>query len=163
MKNRLLIVIVALMLSAFKVGAQSKSFMTLRGQFKDMEDVHTFNIGGLFARWALSLADDNIHCNAVKHLGTVHLIIIPKEHFVSKGLSMRGYKRFIQKEDYFEELLNANENRERAALFVAPSTKNINRYLLLLESEDKVVAIEFTGDLDPTKFLQADCDKSSSI
>lgn len=153
MKN--LVLITAFMLMAAAGFAQSKSFATLKDHFKGEDNVHAFTVGGWLANLALKFVDDeDINSHAIQKIGSIHLITIPKKHFEEQGLSVNGYKRYIAKDDAFEELLTVKDQGSHVSIFMKQLGEHYNRYLLLVEENEEVTAIEFKGYIDVDELMK---------
>lgn len=144
---------VALLLLLFCVTspsfAQSKSFKTLQGHFQGKEEVHAFNVNGLFVRLALLMVDESdFNKEAIKKIKSLHLITVPKAHFRSKDLTVNGFIRYIAS-DSFEELASVKDNGEHVGLYMQSNHKKYNRYIVLIEDHTDVTAIEVQGYIDP--------------
>jgi hypothetical protein len=155
----------ALVLITSLTFGQSKSFVSLKEQFKGKQDVHSFTVGSFFVNLVLQLADedDEIDFDAIKNIGSIHLITIPKQHFEGNKLSLDGYKRFIQKEDAYEELIHVNDKGERVTLFMKTMGSKENRYLILFDQGDDLTAIEFKGYVEVNEFFKDSKIQCSSI
>ncbi len=163
MKSKHSITVLLVLIASVAFG-QSKSFETLQGHFKGEDDVHSFTVGGFLVNLVLKFADDDdVDLSAIKNIGTIRLITIPKHHFANNKLSVEGYKRFIQKEDAYEELIHVSEQGERVTLFMKPLKKDENRYMLLIDEGSDFTAIEFRGYVDLNQFFKDSKKQYSSL
>ena len=152
MKSLALITVFVLGISASF--AQSKSFQTLRDHFIDEENVHSFNISGFFCRAAMSFAiddDDELLINMMNDIDHVRIIVIPKGEFKKQNLSVNGFKNYLAK-DAFEEMMSVREKGDHVSVFMREDGNKKNRYFVLVEESDEVVAIEMKGYIDPELF-----------
>ena len=77
------------------------------------------------------------------------MIIIPKKSFRQKNVTLGGFKKAAKKEDRFEEVMTIHDEGDDVSLLLQAGEKNsINRYLLLVEDNSEVVAIELVGYID---------------
>lgn len=144
---------ILLLFTSAEVFSQSKSFRKLQDYFSPMEDVQDFALGGFLASIAWNFVEENIDHNAVNQIGKVYFMVIPARHFVTKGLTLKGFKRLATKRDHFEELIAVAEQKDNVSLLMA-SGRHVYRYLLLVESGDEIVVIEFSGNIDPEKLFR---------
>lgn len=155
MKTPKYFITVMFVLMASMTFCQSKSFVSLKEHFKGKEDVHCFTVGSFFVNLVLKFADDDeFDFDAIKNIGSIHLITIPKRHFEGNNLSVNGYKRFIQKEDEYEELMDVSEKGEHVTLFMKNYSEQNNRYLILIDNGGDVTAVEFKGYVDVNEFIK---------
>ena len=151
-----LTLIIAFVLSISASFAQSKSFQTLRDHFIDEENVHTFSISGFFCRAAMSMAldeEDALLNDMINDIDHVRFMVIPKEEFQKQHLSVNGFKSYLAK-DAFEEMMSVRENGEHVTVFMREDGNKKNRYFVLVEESDEVVAIEMKGYIDPQLFRE---------
>jgi hypothetical protein len=129
--------------------SQSKSFATLQDKFAHRSNVFSVNTSGFLARTILWMAGEHEFNKAIRDVRNVRLITIPKSAFHSENVSLKGFKEFI-KTDSFEELTHVRDNGDDVTLYLQSkkTTKN-NRYMLLIDSDQEVVAIEIRGYIDP--------------
>jgi hypothetical protein len=150
--------LVFLLLSFTFVAAQSESFQTLKDKFTGSDNVHSFATSGFFARTVLWMAGEHDFNKAVRDIRSIRLITIPKVAFSEQDVTLNGFKKVVRK-DSFQELANVSDHGDEVTLFMQPATKNkSNRYLLLVDGDSEVVAIEIKGYIDPNVML-----KNSSI
>lgn len=134
--------------------AQSKSFQTLKHQFEDMHEVHSFAVGSFFARLALSFADDDdFDSDAIEKIGKIHIVTIPREHFESRKLTLEGYEKHVLQRDGYESLIGVRESGSNVKVFMQPYRNRENRYLFLIDDDHEVVAVEFSGYVNTEKLL----------
>jgi len=133
--------------------AQSDSFITLRQKFSGQEDVFSFGTNGFFARTILWMAGEHEFTNAVKDIKSIRLITIPKESFKHEGVSVNGFKNVLAK-DSFEQLAQVKEDGDDITIYMQSTKLKNNRYMILVEERDEVVAIEISGYIDPNLLLE---------
>jgi hypothetical protein len=155
MKSRCLLAIALFAISS-SVLAQSRSYSALKDNFKGQPDVHSFSVTGWFGRMILNMAGELEVRDAIKELKQVRLITIPKQEFSNRNLSVAGFKS-LMKQDGFEDLAQITDRGELVSVFIQEGkSKSHNRYLVLVEEESEIVAIELTGYLDPSKLVPSE-------
>lgn len=138
--------------------AQSKSFQTLHDHFAGREDVHAFSINGFFCRLALSMAideDDELLRNLSRDIDHVRFMVIPKDEFYKQDLSVNGFKKYLLK-DSFEQMMSVRDQGDNVNVYMREDGNHTNRYFVLVEETDEVVAIEMKGYIDPALFNTSD-------
>jgi hypothetical protein len=145
--------IIIFMVFTMGVNAQSKSYSALKDEFSSERDVHTFSVGGFFARAIIGFAGEHEFNKAIKEVKQIRLITIPGYQFKEKGLTLKGFKKFMQK-DHFEELVNLQDNGDRVSIYMQENEKEHNHYMILIENDHEVVAIEIKGYIDPDRLYQ---------
>jgi Domain of unknown function (DUF4252) len=135
--------------------AQSDSFSLLKEKFKRQDDVVSFSTSGFFARTILWMAGEHEFTDAVKDIKNIHLITIPKAAFTEAGVSVNGFKKILVK-DSFEELANIKEDGDDVTFFLQSTKSKDNRYVILVEEKDEVVAIEIRGYIDVEKLMKCE-------
>jgi hypothetical protein len=141
--------------------SQSKSYKTLQDHFSDRDNVHSFNLGGVLCRVAVNIAtkDEELWKNLMKDIDHVRFIVIPKEEFKNQNLSVGGFRNYLSK-DSFEEVLAVRDKGENVNVFHRTDGNKKNRYFVLVEESNEVVAIEMKGYIDP-EFLKSENNKIS--
>jgi hypothetical protein len=138
-----------LVLVVVAASAQSKSFITLREKFAGEKEVYAFRFSGGFARLALRIAGEHDFYDAIRDVKSVRFIVIPKNAFHEKRLSLSGFRKFA-KEDGFEEVANIRDHGDNVDILVQPGKNdNNNRYLVLIDDGGEVVAVEMKGYINP--------------
>lgn len=151
MKSKYLLLFFLLTLSAASVVAQSNSYQALKDKFNDRPEVHSFSISGWLGRMVLDMAGEYEFRDAINELRHVRLIVIPRQEFSKQNLSVSGFKSVLRK-DMFQTIAEVREPGESVSIYLQEGkTNSRNRYLVLVEEEDEIVAIELTGYLDPSK------------
>ena len=133
--------------------AQSNSYQTMKDTFKDGDDVHAFSVSGFLARTILRMADEHEFSEAITEVKSIKLIIVPKEEFSTKKLTINGFKKILRG-DSFQELANVRDNGDDVTFFIQENGKKSDRYFILLEDNDEVVAIVMTGNIDMDKVMK---------
>jgi len=148
MKKIILSTVVALLIASASVFAQSESFHTLKDKFVGEDDVHHFAVSGFFARSILWMADEHEFYHAIRDVKTIRLIVIPRDAFKAQRVSLNGFKK-VMKDDGFEELARIKDNGDDVTVYLQSSEKKNDRYMILVEEDDEIVAIEMKGRIDP--------------
>jgi hypothetical protein len=131
--------------------AQSKTFQTIKHKFQDEADVHSFHASGFLARTILWMAGEHEFRDAITDVHNVRLITVPKTALEARKLSLKGLKKFIEK-DSFEPMLLVKEHGDEVTLYLQEGgSPRLNRYLLLIDNSTEVVAIEIKGYIDMEK------------
>jgi hypothetical protein len=134
--------------------SQSKSFITLKEKFSGVGDSFSFSTSGFFARTILRLAGEHEYTKAIRDVKTIRLIVIPEAAFKAQDVTLQGFINKVAKKDSYEELARVHDNGDDVTLMIQSPKKNKdNRYLLLVDSDDEIVAIEVRGYLDPEYLL----------
>lgn len=134
--------------------AQSKSFVSLKEKFSGDKDVYSLQASGFLARVILRMAGEHEFYDAVKDVRNVRLIVIPQDAFRRKSVTLSGFKKFTKK-DSFQELAHVRDHGDRVTLLMQSSvSKRDNRYLVLIDNNNEVIAIEVKGYIDPTLMLK---------
>jgi hypothetical protein len=135
--------------------AQSKSYRLLREKFSGSQNVYSIRTSGFMARTVLWMAGEREYNEAIRDVHSVRLIVIPKDAFRKQNVTLAGFKE-VTKKDGFEELTHVRDHGDDVTILLqTPSRKNPdNRYLLLVEENDQVVAIEIRGYIDPDRLLK---------
>lgn len=148
MKIKILIVI----LIAFSATtyAQTSGMRVLKDRFKGEENVETFKLGGLLARAAFSLAGDYEYKEAVSNIRSIEFITIPKDVFDAQHVSVKGYKKFLEEND-FSNLMEVKDGGDHVTIYLAPGAERHERYLIIADEGSEVTVIELKGHIDPSK------------
>ena len=133
--------------------SQSKSFITLKEKFSGRSQVVSLHTSGFLARAVLKMAGEHEFVHAIKDIKHIRLMVIPKEAFKDRGVTLNGFKKFAKK-DSFQEVAHVRDHGDDVTLLMQSSYKsNDNRYLLLVDDDNEVVAIEVKGYIDPQLML----------
>jgi hypothetical protein len=134
--------------------AQSESFVTLKNKFSGVENVHSFSTSGFLARTALWLAGEHEFNDAVKEIRNVRFITIPKTAFAEQQVTLNGFKKIVRRDSY-QELACVRDHGDEVTLYIQTATRSkTNRYLVLVDNDNDVVAIEIKGYIDPDIMLK---------
>ena len=144
------IVLVAFLLAGIsESGAQSESFQALQKKFSSNESVFTFSTSGVLARTVLWLAGEHEFKRAIKQVKSIRLITIPATAFEQNKVSVAGFKKVVA-EDAYEQLALVRDRKDEVTLYVqALKNSSVNRYLILIDNPEEVVAVEIKGYIEP--------------
>jgi len=137
-----------LLISSATLMAQSNSYQILKNKFKGEPDVHSFSVSGWVGRLVLNLAGEYEFREAIKELDHIRLMTIPKSAFISQDVTVNGFKRIL-KQNTYEELAFIRDDGEEVTIYLQEGKHNNNRYFVLIDEQDEVVAIEMKGYIDP--------------
>jgi hypothetical protein len=141
------LVFVAFALSAFP---QSHSFLTLKDKFSGQKDVFSFKASGALARLALRIAGEDEWQDAISEVRNIRFIVIPKEAFRERDLTVAGFTRFA-KSDGFQELARIREHGDDVHVLMQDGKNDNNRYLILVNESNEFIAFEVNGYINPEK------------
>ena len=147
MKRSAIILVVFLTAVSASI-AQSHSFQALENKFSSTDEVYSFETSGFLARTVLWLAGEHEFNRAIKQVKHIRLISIPKSAFAEQGLSVEGFRKVLNN-DAYEELANVREHGDQVSVYLQPMKRSSsNRYLVLIDNPDEVVAVEIKGHID---------------
>ncbi|HET9487694.1 MAG TPA: DUF4252 domain-containing protein [Chryseosolibacter sp.] len=130
--------------------AQSHSFRALENKFSSADEVYSFETSGFLARTVLWLAGEHEFNRAIKKVKNIRLITIPKSAFAEQGLSVEGFTKVLNN-DAFHELANARDHGDHVVVYLQTlKNSSNNRYFVLIDNPDEVVAVEIKGHIDIT-------------
>jgi len=86
--------------------------------------------------------------NGIDH---VRFIVIPKEEFKDQNLTVNGFRKVIANDSY-EEVMSIHDKGDHINIFHRTEGNKKNRYFVLIEQPDEVVALELKGYIDPELF-----------
>ena len=135
--------------------SQSDSFLTLKEKFAYDEDVFSFSTSTFLAGSLIKLAGEHEFYDAVKRVKRISVITIPRESFRREEVSVSGFKKIMRK-DSFKELARMKEDGDIITFYMKSTESMNNRYMILVEESDNVVAIELTGYIDPEFLLKCE-------
>ena len=141
-----------LIISSTFVYSQSNSYQTLKDNFIDRPDVHSFGVSGFFCRMVLGMAGEWEFKEAIKDVQHLRIITIPIQEFAARGLSVNGYKKLLRK-DSFDELASVRDKGDDVAFYLQ-STGKKNRYMVVIQEPDEVVVVEMKGYVDINLLLE---------
>ncbi|GCC52375.1 hypothetical protein SanaruYs_26120 [Chryseotalea sanaruensis] len=145
MKTFIVSMLVLLTVSA--ANSQHNSIRVLKDRFRGEADVHSFKVEGFMARLALKMIDDHEFKEAISGVRSIEFITIPKEAFAQQRVSVSGYKKFLE-ENNFETLMEVKDNGEVVSFMLAPG-KNRDYYVVIVDGAHEVVVFELKGYIDP--------------
>jgi hypothetical protein len=152
MKKTAPLLFATLLISSSFVYCQSNSYQTLKENFIDRPDVHSFGVSGFFCRMVLGVAGEWEFKEAIKDVQHLRIITMPTQEFVAQGLSVNGYKKLLRK-DSFEELASVRDKGDDVTFYLQ-STGKKNRYMVVIQEPDEVVVIEMKGYVDINLLLE---------
>ncbi len=135
--------------------SQSDSFMALKEKFAYHHDVYSFSTSAFFSGAILKLAGEHEFYDAVKTIKRISVITIPKDAFTHEEVSLSGFEK-VMRQDSFHELARMNDNGDHITFYIKSTASKNNRYMILVENSDNVVAIELTGYIDPEFLLNCE-------
>ncbi|MCU0420480.1 MAG: DUF4252 domain-containing protein [Cyclobacteriaceae bacterium] len=144
-----------LVLTAGVTRAQSESYEQLRNRFVRQHDVYSFSVSGFWCRLFVGFMgeEDRVLRKAMQDVKHVRLMTIPAELWKTQFKSTRHFTRLLT-QDGFEELATIRDQGDHV-YFHMRSDGKWNRYFVLIEQPDEVVAIELKGYLDPALLKEA--------
>lgn len=153
MKKQILFTVFILAIGSASYG-QSKSYLTLKEKFLGHKNVFSLKTSGFLTRTVLLISGDHEFNKAIRDVKKIRLTVIPKAAFRAEKVTLDGFIK-IAKKDSFEELAQVRDHGDEVTLLQqsAKKTKH-NRYLLLVESSDEVIAMEITGYIDHERMLE---------
>lgn len=136
--------------SAGLVYGQSDSYKMLRHHFADRPEVRSFKLSGLMCRIIVDIIehDDERLAAALQEVRHVRVMTIPRREFEAQGLTVRGFKTRLPK-DNFELMADFKSDGSNLAFFHREEDNNENRYFVIIEDGDDIVALEMKGYIDP--------------
>jgi Domain of unknown function (DUF4252) len=135
--------------------SQSDSFLTLKERFAYDQDVYSFSTSTFLGGALIKLAGEHEFYDAVKRVKRISVITIPRESFRREEVSLSGFKKVMRK-DSFQELARMKEDGDVITFYMKSTESTNNRYMILVEDSDNVVAIEWTGYIDPEFLLKCE-------
>ena len=135
--------------------SQSDSFIALKEKFAYHPDVYSFSTSAFLGGALLKLAGEHEFYDAVKSIQRISFIAIPKDAFKHEEVTLSGFKKIMRK-DSFQELARMKDNGDLVTFYLRSTESNNNRYMILVEDSDNVVAIELTGYIDPEFLLKCE-------
>ena len=147
--------IITLTLLFTQANAQSDSYKTIKDTFKGGPDVHAFSVSGFLCRTVLWMADEHEFRDAITDIKSIKFIVVPKEEFSSRSLSIGGFMKIL-KQDAFQELAHFRDHGDLVTVYLQENGKNKlrDRYFILVEDNDEIVGIEMKGSVDMNALLK---------
>jgi hypothetical protein len=129
---------------------QSDSYRMLRAQFEDSDEVKSYRLSGFMCKIIVNIIeddDDNV-VEALKQVKKVRVMTIPKSEFELRNVTVKGFKSRLPK-DNFELMADFDHGDESVAFYHRAEKKNKNRYFVVIDDHNQVIAIEMKGYIDP--------------
>ena len=143
-----------------EASSQSDSFIALREKFAYHKDVYTFSSSAFLGGALFWMAGEHEFYDAIKNIERIGFVIVPRESFRRENVSLAGFKNVIR-QDSFYELARVKEHGDLITFYMKSTESKNNRYMILVEDHENVIAIELTGYIDPEHLLK--CDSNSYI
>lgn len=149
--------VLAMTCAAGILNAQSDSYRMLRSQFDDSPDVRSYRLRGLMIRLVAEIVEDEDErlAASLRDVKRVRLMIIPKEEFAQKGVTVSGFKSRLPK-DKFELMGDFRDEGGSVAFYHRAEKRGKNCYFVIIDQDDEVVAIEMKGYIDPAVMVDSD-------
>jgi hypothetical protein len=143
---------ILLVISVQFASAQSRSYQDLQRNFEGQGDVRSFGLGSGMCRLIVSIIgnEEEEVAEALKGVKHVRFMTIPKEEFDNRGLSVRGFRSRLAK-DRFELMANFKNSDDNVTVYHRSEEKS-DRYFVLIDEHDNLIAIEMKGYIDPSAF-----------
>ena len=145
--------------------SQSDSFIALREKFAYDRDVHTFSTSAFLGGALFWMAGEHEFYDAIKDVKRIAFIVVPKDAFRREAVSVSGFKNVIRK-DLFYELAKVKDHGDEITFYMKSTGSKNNRYMILVEEPENLIAIELTGYIDPEFLLTCESrsdDKNSEL
>jgi hypothetical protein len=139
--------------------SQSDSFIALKEKFAYHRDVYSFGTSAFLGGAVFLLAKEHEFYDAIKRVKRINVIAIPQQAFRREDVTVAGFKR-VMRQDSFWELARMKESDDLITVYMKSTESKDNRYMILVEDSDNVIAIELTGYIDPEFLLK--CESHSS-
>jgi hypothetical protein len=149
---RKLILPLLLVIVTLSANAQSKSYKDLRRNFDGEPEVRSIGLGAPVCRMLINIIgwEDKEMSAALRGVKHVRFMTIPTEAFADHGLSVRGFQSRLEK-DSFELMASFRDDGNQFTIYHRPE-KKADRYFMLMEDGDDLVAVEMKGYIDPAAF-----------
>jgi hypothetical protein len=156
MKTSLLTVTFAFVITII-ASAQSESFMMLRDKFRGSENVFSFGTSGFIAKTVLWVAGEREYKEVFRDITNIRMIVIPRKAFHKKHVTVRGFKKAAKNTDQYEEVLTIRDGNDDVSVLLQEDKKKNkrNHYLMLVEDNSEVVAVEMSGYIDLQELRQS--------
>lgn len=150
---RSLVVACLLVISGANV-SQAQAFETLKQKFAGENNVFSISTAGFFARTILMLGGEHEFKKTIRDIERVRLITIPKAAFRNQHVTVNGFRNVLA-EDSFESLMRIRDHGDDVSIYLQPGKRtDRNRYFILIENDQDVVAMEIKGYLDPERLIR---------
>lgn len=145
--------IIAALFCAQVALAQSRAFSILEERFEGQPDVEKFHVRGWVGRMVASFAfdDDPKLRQAIEDIQYIRFMTIPTAEFDRQSVSVSGFRRVLSKDD-FELLADYRDKGDQVLVYLRDEGNRNNRYFVLIQEKEQVVAIEMKGYIDPSIF-----------
>ncbi len=133
--------------------AQSRAFAILEDRFEGVPEVESIHVRGWMGRLVANIAleDDSKLRQAMADIQYIRLITIPTVEFDRNDVSVNGFRRILTN-DAFELLAHYREQGDQVSVYQRDEGNRRNRYFVLIEEKEQLVAIEMKGYIDPSVF-----------
>ena len=135
--------------------SQSDSFFALKEKFAYHTDVYSFSTGTFLGAAVFKLAGEHEFYDAIKDVRRISFISIPRHAFAREDVSVAGFKKVVRGDD-FKELARMKDNGDVITFYMKSTASKDNRYMILVEDSDNVIAIELMGYIDPEFLLKCE-------
>jgi hypothetical protein len=135
--------------------SQSDSFIALREKFAYHQDAYSFTTSAFLGGALFWLAGEHEFYDAIKQIKRISLISIPKDAFRNENVSIAGFKKVVR-QDSFQELAHIKDNGDLITFYMKSTGSKNNRYMILVEDSENLIAIELTGYIDPEFLLKCE-------
>lgn len=119
----------------------------MKDTFKGGQDVHHLSVSGLLCRAVLAMADEHEYQAAFTDVKNIKIITVPKTEFERRKLTLNGFKKVLS-EDNFQELAHFRDHGDLVSIYLQENKKSQNRYFILVDEGDDIVALEIKGYVD---------------
>ena len=135
--------------------SQSDSFIALKEKFAYHQDAYSFSTSAFWGGALVWLAGEHEFYDAIKQIKQISLISVPKAAFRYEEVTVAGFKKVVR-QDSFQELAHMKENGDVITFYMKSTGSKNNRYMILVEDSDNLIAIELTGYIDPEFLLKCE-------
>ena len=139
--------------------SQSDSFIALKEKFAYHPDAYSFSTSAFWGGALVWLAGEHEFYDAIKQVKRISFISVPKDAFKYEDVTVAGFKKVVRR-DSFQELARMKENGDVITFYMKSTESRNNRYMILVEDSENLIAIELTGYIDPEFLLK--CESHSS-
>ncbi len=139
--------IIALLFSVMVVSAQKTAISKLFDKYENEDNITVINI----SKTMLDMMPSNMKTNNInigEMMGKIdYLRIITSEDKKMKSKMYPEFKKLIDKNKNYEEIMSIKEKDSKITFNVQKKGDNINDFVMLINSEDDFVAIQILGNL----------------
>jgi len=133
--------------------SQSASFTALKEKFAYHHDAFSFSTSSFLGGALFWLAGEHEFYDAIKEIKRVSFISVPRDAFRTENVTIAGFKKVVSG-DSFEELAHLKDNGDLVTFYMKSTGSKNNRYMILVEDSQNLIAIELTGYIDPEFLLK---------